>query len=80
MGRPGLAPGVYFRLLMLGYFERIPSERQIAWRVADSLSLRHWLGLIESLARQLGDAALFEKIRIASWGRRHCLYRMRSFW
>ena len=44
VGRPGLAPGVYFRLLMLGYFERIPSERQIAWRVADSLSLRQFTG------------------------------------
>lgn len=36
--------GVYFRLLMLGYFERIPSERQIAWRVSDSLSLRQFIG------------------------------------
>ena len=44
MGRPGLPPGIYFRLLMLGYFERIPSERQIAWRVADSLSLRQFIG------------------------------------
>ena len=44
LGRPGLSPGVYFRLLMLGYFERIPSERQIAWRVADSLSLREFVG------------------------------------
>ena len=44
MGRPGLAPGVYFRLLLLGYFERIPSERQIAWRVADAMSLRQFIG------------------------------------
>lgn len=44
MGRPGLAPGSYFRLLLLGYFERIPSERQIAWRVADSMSLRQFVG------------------------------------
>ena len=42
--RPGLVPGIYFRLLMLGYFERIPSERQIAWIVADSLSLRQFSG------------------------------------
>jgi hypothetical protein len=40
MGRPGLAPGIYFRLLLLGYFEGIDSERGIAWRAADSLSLR----------------------------------------
>ena len=45
MGRPGLAPGVYFRCLLVGYFEGISSERGIAWRVADSLSLRRFLGL-----------------------------------
>lgn len=45
MGRPGLAPGVYFRCLLIGYFEGISSERGIAWRVADSLSLRRFLRL-----------------------------------
>jgi transposase len=45
MGRPSLTPGRYFRLLMLGYFEGIDSERGIAWRAADSLSLREFLGL-----------------------------------
>src|SRR5687767_10969731 len=45
MGRPGLAPGVYFRCLLIGYFEGIASERGIAWRIADSLSLRRFLGL-----------------------------------
>ncbi len=44
IGRPSLAPGVYFRLLMVGYFEGIGSEREIAWRCADSLSLRSFLG------------------------------------
>jgi transposase len=44
MGRPGLAPGTYFRMLLLGYFEGIDSERGIAWWVADSLSLRDFLG------------------------------------
>ena len=44
MGRPGLAPGKYFRLLMLGYFEGIDSERGIAWRCADSLSVRAFVG------------------------------------
>src|SRR5215831_17492166 len=43
-GRPSLAPGVYFRLMLLGFFEGIDSERGIAWRVADSLSLRQFLG------------------------------------
>lgn len=45
MGRPGLAPGVYFRSLLVGYFEGIDSERGIAWRCEDSLSLRSFLGL-----------------------------------
>ena len=35
VGRPSLAPGVYFRLLLVGYFEGIGSERGIAWRAAD---------------------------------------------
>ncbi len=43
IGRPGLAPGRYFRLLLLGYFEGLDSERAIAWRAADSLSIRHFL-------------------------------------
>ena len=45
VGRPGLAPGRYFRLLLLGYFEGLDSERAIAWRAADSLSIRHFLDL-----------------------------------
>jgi transposase len=45
MGRPGLPPGVYFRLLFVGYFEGLDSERGIAWRTADSLTLRDFLGL-----------------------------------
>ena len=43
VGRPSLAPGRYFRMLLLGYFEGLDSERAIAWRVADSLSLRQFL-------------------------------------
>jgi transposase len=43
-GRPGLAPGVYFRLLLVGYFEGLDSERGIAWRASDSLALRQFLG------------------------------------
>ena len=45
MGRPGLAPGRYFRLLLLGYFEGIDSERGIAWRASDSLAIRNFLRL-----------------------------------
>jgi len=45
MGRPGLAPGRYFRLLLVGYFEGLDSERGIAWRAADSLAIRRFLHL-----------------------------------
>src|SRR5438093_10473378 len=45
MGRPGLAPGQYFRLLLVGYFEGIDSERGIAWRAADSLAVRSFVRL-----------------------------------
>lgn len=44
LGRPSIAPGVYFRMLMIGYFEGLGSERGIAWRVSDSLALRRFLG------------------------------------
>src|SRR6058998_4156449 len=45
MGRPGLPPGRYFRLLLLGYFEGLDSERGMAWRAADSLAIRSFVGL-----------------------------------
>jgi len=45
MGRPGLPPGIYFRLLFVGYFEGLDSERGIAWRAADSLTLRDFVGV-----------------------------------
>ena len=45
MGRPGLPPGRYFRLLLVGYFEGLDSERGIAWRAADSLAVRRFVGL-----------------------------------
>ena len=51
LGRPSLAPGRYFRLLLLGYFEGLDSERAIAWRAADSLSVRTFLHL--ELTRRL---------------------------
>ena len=49
-GRPSLPPGMYFRLLLIGYFEGIDSERGMAWRAQDSLALRRFLrvGLEES--------------------------------
>src|SRR2546426_5265714 len=45
MGRPSLPPGRYFRLLLVGDFEGLDSERGIAWRAADSLAVRTFLGL-----------------------------------
>ena len=44
-GRPGIPPGTYFRMLLIGYFEGIGSQRGIAWRCSDSLSLREFLGI-----------------------------------
>ena len=44
-GQPSIPPGVYFRMLLVGYFEGIGSQRGIAWRCADSLSLREFLGV-----------------------------------
>ena len=44
-GRPSLPPGRYFRMLLVGYFEGIDSERGLEWRCADSLSLREFLRL-----------------------------------
>ena len=44
LGRPGIPPGVYFRMLFVGYFEGLDSQRGIAWRCADSLSLKSFLG------------------------------------
>jgi transposase len=44
VGRPGLAPGIYFRCLLVGYFEGLDSERGIAWRCSDSKSLGLFLG------------------------------------
>jgi transposase len=53
MGRPSIAPGMYFRCFLMGYFEGIDSERGIAYRVSDSLSLREFLGM--SLEEQTPD-------------------------
>ena len=54
LGRPSMMPGMYFRLLMVGYFEGIDSERGIAWRAADSLGIRAFLqvGLNETVPDQ----------------------------
>jgi transposase len=61
MGRPSMVPGVYFRMLLLGYFEGIDSERGIAWRVADSFSLRDFLGF--SLTESTPDHSTMSRTR-----------------
>ena len=61
MGRPGLPPGVYFRMLMVGYLEGIGSERGIAWRCRDSISLREFLGY--GLAKRLPEHSTLSKTR-----------------
>jgi len=67
MGRPSIAPGVYFRCFLVGYFEGIDSERGIAYRFLHSLNLRELLGLslkthkamfrwvLQQLARRLAE-------------------------
>lgn len=60
-GRPSLTPGTYFRMLLLGYFEGIDSERGIAWRAADSLSMRKFLGY--DLSEQTPDHSTVSRTR-----------------
>jgi transposase len=61
IGRPGLPPGIYFRLLLIGYFEGIEAERGIAWRAKDSLALRDFLGL--SLIEEPPDHSTISRTR-----------------
>jgi transposase len=61
VGRPGLAPGVYFRALLVGYFEGIDSERRIAWRTADSLALRSFLAF--ELSQTTPDQSTISRTR-----------------
>lgn len=60
-GKPSIPPGVYFRMLLIGYFEGIDSQRGIAWRVSDSLSLRTFLGL--STTKSSPDHSSLTRIR-----------------
>jgi len=61
MGRPSLAPARYFRMLLIGYFEGLDSERGIAWRVSDSMALRGFLGY--SLTEQTADHSTLSRNR-----------------
>jgi len=65
LGRPSVSPGVYFRLLLIGYFEGLEAERGIAWRVADSLSLRHFLGY--ALDEKTPDHSTISRTRRLFW-------------
>ena len=60
-GRPSLTPGIYFRLLLVGYFEGIDSERGTAWRAADSIGLRKFLGI--GLDEQTPDHSTISRTR-----------------
>jgi len=68
-GRPSMAPGVYFRALLIGYFEGLDSERGIAWRSADSLSLRKFLGY--GLDEQTPDHSTISRTRRLYWLETH---------
>lgn len=68
-GRPSMAPGVYFRSLLVGYFEGLDSERGIAWRTADSLSLRKFLGY--ALDEATPDHSTISRTRRLYWLETH---------
>lgn len=61
LGRPSIPPGVYFRMLLVGYYEGIGSQRGIAWRCADSLSLRDFLGI--PLTEETPDHSSLSRVR-----------------
>jgi transposase len=60
-GRPSIPTGVYFRMLLAGYFEGLESQRAIAWRCADSLALREFLGI--ALTERTPDHSSLTRIR-----------------
>src|SRR5882757_9939246 len=68
-GRPSISPGVYFRCLLIGYFEGLDSERGIAWRTADSLSLRKFLGY--GLEEETPDHSTISRTRRLYWLETH---------
>jgi transposase len=68
-GRPSMAPGVYFRSLLIGFFEGLDSERGIAWRTADSLSLRNFLGY--ALDEATPDHSTISRTRRLYWLETH---------
>src|SRR2546422_10569707 len=74
MGRPSITPGVYFRSLLLGYFEGIDSERGIAWRLGDSLSMRKFIGY--ALTEETPDHSTISRTRrLYSGGKHQAVFR-----
>jgi transposase len=69
LGQPSLPPGVYFRCLLIGFFEGLDSERGIAWRVADSLSLRKFLGY--GVDQRTPDHSTISRTRRLLWTTTH---------
>jgi len=68
-GRPSITPGTYFRALLLGYFEGIDSERGIAWRLADSLSLRKFIDY--AVTEETPDHSTLSRTRRLYWLETH---------
>jgi len=69
LGRPSITPGTYFRALLLGYFEGIDSERGIAWRLADSLSLRKFIDY--AVTEETPDHSTLSRTRRLYWLETH---------
>src|SRR5437764_1658184 len=69
LGRPSLPPGQYFRIMMIGFFEGLDSERGIAWRLADSLTLRQFLSF--GLDEQTPDHVTISRTRRLIAGETH---------
>ena len=69
LGRPSLPPGQYFRIMLIGFFEGLDSERGIAWRLADSLTLRQFLSI--ALDEQTPDHVTLSRTRRLMDGETH---------
>src|SRR5437764_654673 len=69
LGRPSLPPGQYFRIMMIGFFEGLDSERGIAWRLAESLTLRQVLSI--GLAENTPDHVTISRTRRLLDGETH---------
>jgi transposase len=69
LGRPSLPPGLYFRIMMIGFFEGLDSERGMAWRLADSLTLRQFLSI--GLDEQTPDHVTISRTRRLLDGETH---------